>query len=158
MNGTSIQPRLFSPHMPVTRAMVVTVLYLADGSPDVNGLTNPFTDVAPGRWYTNAVIWAADRGIIKGVSNNRFAPHNEITRQDLATILNRYANYAGIELPVTRAYTAFNDDTDIRSYAREAIERFYMAGIINGRPGNIFDPTGTASRGELAAILMSLLN
>jgi hypothetical protein len=143
--------------MTLTRGMVVTVLYRIEGSPDVSGLTNPFSDVAAGRYYTDAVIWAASNGIINGMGGGRFGPDIDITRQDLATILDRYATFAEMTLPEVRAYPGFNDDADIANYAREALERFFKAGIINGRPGNRFDPRGTATRAELATMLMNFL-
>jgi hypothetical protein len=133
--------------------MVVTIIHRLEGSPDVSGLPNPFTDVPAGQWYTNAVIWAAANDIVGGYGGGRFGPEDYVTRQDLAVLLNRYSRYAGIDVPVIRAYTGFNDEADIAGYAKEAVERFFEGGIISGRPGNVFDPRGNATRAELAAML-----
>ena len=157
MTGVSTEPMLFDPNGVVTRGMVVTVLHRMVGSPSVNGLSNPFTDLANGRWYTDAIIWAAANGVVHGLGDGRFAPSQSITRQDLAHLLNNYANFAGIELPQTRELGAFTDAADISNYAREAVELFFRAGIVSGRPGGSFDPKGNATRGELAAMLTNFL-
>ena len=133
--------------------MVVTVLYRIAGSPDVSGLANPFSDVADGLWYKNAVIWAADRGIVSGIGGGLFAPERNITRQDLTVMLNNYAVRMGLALLETRGYDGFVDHADIANYALEAIERFFKIGIVNGKPGGIFDPQGEATRAELATML-----
>ena len=157
MIGTSTEPMMFSPNMELTRGMAATVPYRHAGSPDVIGLINPFTDVPANKWFTDAVVWAADKGIVLGLGDGRFAPCNIVTRQDLAAILNRYVVFTGIELPVIRDYTGFNDDADIANYAKEAVEKFFCAGIISGKPGNIFDPQGQTTRAEFATIIMNFL-
>jgi hypothetical protein len=146
----------FSPNTSMTRGMIVTVLYRLAGEPAVSG-TNPFSDVKDGTLYTDAVAWAAANGIVSGIGGGKYAPDAPITRQDLAVILMRYANFAGVKLPVTREYVSFLDDADIANYAKEAIEAFFKAGIINGKPGNEVDPTGTATRAEVAAMLHRFL-
>jgi hypothetical protein len=148
---------LFSPHVTTARGMVVTVLYRMAGSPSVSNLTNPFSDVPAGAWYTDAVIWAASNGIVAGYGNGKFGSNNIITREQLATMLNNYAIKMELKLPEPGAYTGFNDDEDIANYAKEAIERFFKAGIIAGKPGNIFDPQGKATRAEFAAMLHRVL-
>ena len=153
MTGTSTNPMLFSPQMSVTRGMIVTILYRAAGSPDVSGLSNPFSDVAGGQYYRDAVIWAAANGIVAGIGNGKYDPDANITRQDLAVILYRYAQWAGIELPVTQDYTGFTDDAHVANYAKDAIEAFFKAGIINGYPDGSFQPNGTATRAEVAAMI-----
>ena len=157
MVGTSTDPMMFSPNVTTTRGMVVTVLYRMAGSPDVSGLKNPFDDVPAGTWYTDAVIWAANKGIVAGYGNGKFGPNDNITREQLATMLNNYAVKMGLKLPVTREYTGFKDDADIANYAKDAIERFFKAGIISGKPGNVFDPKGDATRAEFATMLMGFL-
>ena len=157
MVGTSTEPMLFAPNSTLTRGMVVTVLHRHAGSPDVTGLSNPFDDVAAGRWYADAVIWAADRGIVQGVGGGRFAPGASITRQDLVVMLANYADFAGMTLPVVREYPGFLDDADIADYAKEAIEQFFRAMVVSGRPGNVFDPQGAATRAEFAEMLMNFL-
>jgi hypothetical protein len=146
----------FSPITSTTRGMIVTILYRHAGSPDVSTLANPFSDAA-GKYYTDAVKWAAANNIVAGVGGGYFEPEAPVTRQDLAAILNRYAGFAGMKLPVTRAYTAFNDDADIAGYAREAIEKFFAAAIIEGKGNGIADPKGTATRAEVASMLHRFL-
>jgi len=158
MLGTSVDQMLFSPNENTTRGMIVTMLYRVAGSPDVSNLTNPFGDVAGDEWFTAAVIWAAANGIVSGYGNGEYGPEDSITRQDLVVILNNYAEFAGIELPSTYEYTGFDDDVDIAGYAKCAVESFFMAGIIEGKPGNIFDPMGNATRAEVAALLHRFLD
>jgi hypothetical protein len=86
-----------------------------------------------------------------------YNPTGSITREDLAVILYRYAKAIGAKLPATRAYNGFLDDADVANYAKEAIEAFFRAGIISGRPGNLFDPKGTATRAEVAAMIHRFL-
>ena len=150
MNGTS--PDKFSPNMDLTRGMIVTILYRHAGSPGVSGIVNPFGDISEGNYYTDAVIWAAENGIVFGY-NGMFNPDDSVTRQDLAVILDRYAGIAGMPLPLDRVYQGFNDDKDIASYAKEAVEALYRAQIINGRADNLFVPKGSATRAEAAAML-----
>ena len=158
MIGTSTEPMMFSPNMELTRGMAATVPYRHAGRPDAIGFINPFTDVPANKWFTEAVVWAANYGIVLGFGDGRFAPCDIVTRQDLAAILNRYVVFAGIELPVIRDYTGFNDDADIANYAKEAVEKFFRAGIINGKPGNMFDPQGYTTRAEFATIIMNFLD
>ena len=124
-----------------------------------------FTDVPEGSWYTDAVIWAANNGIVSGIDlpagqagGGLFGPDDNISRQDLAVILNNYAVFAGLKLPVNRSYTGFNDEADMAGYATEAIERLYRAGVISGKPGNAYDPMGSATRAEVATMLMNFLH
>ena len=153
MLGTSTAPMLFSPHMALTRGMVVTILHRIAEEPDTLGKTNPFGDVRHGRWYTDAIMWAAHHDIVLGFGDGRFGPGEYITRQDLAVIFNRYAELSETELPSIRPFPNFGDGASIANYAREAVENFFRAGILNGRPGNVFDPLGRATRAESAAII-----
>ena len=155
MLGTSANK--FSPNIPLTRGMAVTVLYRIESEPGVIDLPNPFSDVVDGNYYTNAVKWAADKGIVLGFPSGKFGPEDMITRQDLAIILNRYAGYKDMKLPNTRIYQKFNDDADIANYARDAVETFFRAVVINGKPNNKFDPKGQATRAEYAAIIHRML-
>lgn len=155
MTGTAADK--FSPDSTLTRGMIVTILYRHAGEPDVSGLSNLFDDVTAGMWYTDAVKWAADNGIVSGYGNGMFGPNDNITRQDLAVILVRYDDFAGIGLSVTRAYPGFSDDAEIAGYAKSTVERLFKAGIINGKTGNLFDPQGQATRAETAAMLHRML-
>jgi len=156
MAGTNVSPMLFSPNATLTRGMIVSVLYRHAGSPNVSSFDNPFDDV-PASWYTEGVIWAAANGIVSGYGNNRFGPEDNITREQMATILNNYADFTGIDLRETRQIVVFADDTEIAAYAKDSIDRFYRAGIISGKPGNIFDPKAGASRAEFASMLHRFL-
>lgn len=153
---TGIGQNLFDPQGTSSRAMVVTVLYRLAGSPDVTS-PMPFTDVNPNTWYSNAIIWAHANNIVSGVGGGLFGTSNNITRQDLATILFNFSNVTGIELPVTVTAPLFTDNNQIANYAQTAVSRFVQAGIISGRPDGTFDPTGNATRAELAAMLYRFL-
>jgi hypothetical protein len=90
---------------------------------------------------------------VSGYGGGLYGPEDDITREQLAAMFGNYANFAGLTLPVTRDYTGFVDDADCAGYAKEAIERFFKANVINGKPGNVFDPKGKATRAETAAML-----
>jgi hypothetical protein len=161
----------FSPNTNTTRGMIVTILHRMMGSPAA-GDADPFSDVAADRYYTDAVKWAAANKIVGGY-DGKFNPDGSITRQDLAVILTRYAEYKGLKLPAIRVYAAFSDDKDVSDYARTAIEALYKAEIMGGKPassivsdsehqvtpqgGNLLDPKGPATRAELAALLHRFL-
>jgi len=151
MGGTSTNPPLFSPNMNLNRAMIVTILHRQEGEPTPTGV-NPFSDVPSGQWFTDAVIWAAENDIVAGYAG-RFNPLANITRQDLAVILMRYADFRGLSLPNVNSYTGFNDSNRISGYAVEAVHRSVEAGIITGRAGNIFAPLDNSTRAEAAAML-----
>jgi uncharacterized repeat protein (TIGR02543 family) len=153
MKGT--QTHTFSPAMELTRGMVVTILWNLEGNP--SGLNKQFTDIAEDAYYYQASNWAAERGIVSGVGNGLYDPDKAISRQDLAVILNNYAAFAGITLSAEREYTGFSDDADIANYAKEAIERFFKAMIINGGENSGFNPKGEATRAEAAVMLMKFL-
>jgi len=146
----------FSPNMPLTRAMLVNILYREAGSP--RGYSGTFTDIAPGRWYTNAVNWASTHDLVFGVGENRFAPNQPISRQDFATILVRYARWAGIDLPQSRPATVFNDSSNIAGYAENAVRALYQARVVSGFPGGMFNPRGNTTRAESAVMLRNFLN
>jgi hypothetical protein len=144
----------FSPNEPMTRGMLATVLgrleniSVGDAAPGV-----PFTDVAAERYYAPYIAWAAENGLVSGVGDNRFAPDAVITRQDMAVILARYAEFAELQFPVTLQYAGFEDDGEIADYAKNAVQILFCGGIVNGKPGDRFDPRGGATRVEVAATL-----
>jgi hypothetical protein len=144
----------FSPNTPMTRAMLVTVMYRMQGTTPAIAYDNPFSDVPTGAYYTTAVEWAAANGITKGIGGGLFAPEADITRQDIAVILMRYSEFAKVQFPITLQYAVeFTDHNEIASYAAQAVEALYCGGIIYGKPGNLFDPRGSATRADVAAIL-----
>ncbi|MDR1206323.1 MAG: S-layer homology domain-containing protein [Peptococcaceae bacterium] len=154
MTGTAADT--FSPNASLTRGMTVTILHRHAGSPVVSG-ADTFGDVSVGMYYTDAVNWAAANNIVSGYGNGRFGPGDDITREQLAAILARYVDFAGIILPLTRNDSSFADNADIAGYAKGAVETLFKAGIIGGKPGNLFDPKGGAMRAEAAAMLHRLL-
>jgi hypothetical protein len=155
MNGTG--PTRFTPNATLTRGMVVTVLYRHEGEPSVAGLSDPFPDVTTGQWYMDAVKWAADKKIILGYGNGNFGPNDNVTREQLAAILYRYAGDAGADLPEARAYPGFSDDASTSEYAKAAVTALYRAEVINGKPNNRFDPKGSATRAEFATMIHRFL-
>jgi hypothetical protein len=153
MSGTHESPMIFSPDRMLTRNTFVLALYRRAGSPDVSELDNPFSDVSEGRWYTDAVIWAAHNGIVQGVRRDRFAPRANITREQIAVMMVRYANFTGETLPAVYPAHRFADSEDTSAWAMEAATAVQRAGIITGKPGNLYDPQGNVTRAETAAIL-----
>ena len=149
----------FSPQDVMTRAMFVTVLGrncdVADASAE-NAAATAFADVDAKSYYASHVKWAVEKGITKGISNDRFAPNNKISRQDMATMMLRYAQAMNIQLPAADK-ALFADDADIADYAKEAVYTLKAAGIINGKGGNQFDPKGSTTRAEVAAVLHRFL-
>jgi hypothetical protein len=153
MSGTSTSPMIFNPNVMLTRDTFVTSLYRHAGESDVSEFANPFTDVSENMRYTDAIKWAAHHGIVQGVGGGRFAPGENITREQIAVIVQRYTNTAGHILPDIHNASDFADQGDISDWAAEAVEEIKNAGIIFGRPGNLFDPHGNVTRAEAAAIL-----
>jgi hypothetical protein len=151
MNGTSAT--LFSPGRTLTRGMAVTVLYRMEGEPDTDELDNPFSDVAAGEYYTDAVVWAAEHEIVLGYPGGGFGPNDNITREQMAAILYRYEQYAQKAPADTVEARVFADESGIGGYAKEAVAKLVTQGIIAGKPNNRFDPRGNATRAEFAAVL-----
>lgn len=149
-NGTS--DTTFSPNSSMTRAMFATVLARLDGA-DLSGYTTSrFSDVASGQWYTAAIEWAADNSIVSGVGGGEFSPNASITREQMAVMLDRYIQYKNYSLPQTSSASVFADDEQISSWAKDAVYSIQKAGVITGKPGNLFDPQGTATRVEVATV------
>ena len=142
----------FSPSSPMTRGMVVTVLWRLAGSPSTTSST-AFSDVPSGAWYSDAVAWAVELGIVNGIGDGLFSPGGNISRQDLAVTLMRYAEQFEVDLPQTRSTVDFTDANEISGYAVDAVTTLYAAGIINGTNSGAFDPKGQATRAEVAAML-----
>lgn len=151
LNGTSAAT--FSPDTAMTRGMFVTALGRLAGV-DVNGCryTN-FTDVNTDAYYSPYVSWAAQKGIVKGTGDTTFAPDQAVTRQEMAVIMENYAKVTGYTIPKTRAAVTFADSGSIASWAKDAVQSMQMAGIINGKGGNKFDPAAAATRAEACSVL-----
>ena len=152
MNGTSTTT--FAPLMTTNRAMVVTMLWRLEGQPKAEA-TLSFTDVEQGVWYTDAVNWAASKGIVKGYSDTVFAPNDTVSREQLATILYRYAEYKEYDVSAKGDLTAFTDGAKTSSWAAQAMEWAVGSKLLSGKGGSVLDPTGTATRAEVAQIFMN---
>ena len=157
MSGVGGEPAEFDPASPITRGMIVTLLYKIAGAPAVGNLLNPYEDVEAGAWYENAVKWAASVGILNVLEGGLFNPEILVDRQDLMIIFDRYAGIAGITFPMKRDYEFFADEEYIEDYARSSVRRFFCAGIVNGQEHNMFNPRGDATRAEIAAMIYRLL-
>ena len=148
----------FEPDGQLTRAQLVTVLYRAAGEPDTGKQVNPFTDVADDAWYTKAVIWAANNGIVNGVAKNTFAPDDSITREQIAAMLYRYA---GAEAAKEDKLSAFPDVAKVSDWAKEALNWAVASGLISGvadaNGTASLEPQATATRAQIATILMRWL-
>jgi hypothetical protein len=151
MSGTT--PTTFEPNANMTRAMLVTVLYRLDGAPTVTG-TNAFTDVKDGEWYTDAAVWASANGIVGGYGGGLFGTNDAITREQLATILMNYAKYKGYDVTKTADLTAYTDASGISSWAAAGMTWAAAEGLVTGTTTTALSPTGTATRAQVATILM----
>ena len=150
MLGTS--KTLFSPHGTATRGMMATILWRMEGSPVPKG-KNSFTDVEAGKWYADAITWTAENGIFAGYGKDKFGPDDPITREQLAAIFYRYADYKGYDLTVKGNLDTFKDADKITDYAKTAMQWAVGSGLVKGKSGNLLDPQGTATRAEIAAML-----
>ena len=150
MNGTG---EGFSPNNNLTRAQMATVLYRMAGEPE-GTIENPFSDVADGQWYTDAVVWAAETGITLGTSADTFNPNDDVTREEMATFLYRFAEYESLDpIEVTGDLSAFPDADEVAGFATEAMTWAVGQKIIAGVDGNLA-PDGTATRAQVATVLM----
>ena len=147
----------FAPAVTTTRAMVAQVLYEAEGAPSVEGLTCPLTDVKAGEWYTDAVVWAYNAGVISGRGDGTFCPDDTITRQEMAVMF--YGWLSGGESliygeQIKTALADFDDGADVAAWAQEAVAYCYLANIMVGNDGR-FDPAGSLDRAQLAQVFCS---
>ncbi len=151
MNGTS--ETTFSPYISTTRGMIVTILYRMEGKPAVLEAC-PFTDVKAGAYYERAIVWAAENGIVKGYGNGCFGPDDQITREQMAAILYRYAKNRGLDVSVgeNTNILSYDDALDISEYAVPAMQWACGAQIIHGADGRL-TPGAKATRAQVAAIL-----
>lgn len=151
LSGTS--DTTFSPNTGMTRGMFVTALgRLAGINPD-SYKTGKFTDVKADAYYAPYVNWAAQNGIVEGVTATTFAPDTNINREQMAVIMANYAKKLGYDLPKTLQAVTFADNAQISSWAKNAVRTMQQAGILSGKNGNKFDPKGTATRAEVATVL-----
>ena len=153
MNG--VDGGRFAPNAATSRAMIVTILYRLENEPGVSG-KSPFTDVAAGQWYTNAVAWAAANGIVTGTTDTTFAPNGNITREQMAAILYRYASYKGLDVSRQADLSGYADANAISAYAKQAMAWANGQGLITGVTATTLRPDGNAVRAQAATILMRL--
>jgi hypothetical protein len=142
----------FAPNSPMTRAMLVTVLHSYAKKP-APVAPNPFSDVPNGEWYTNAVAWAAENGVVTGTAPGAFSPNANVTREQLALILYKYKGAPA----VAEGNLAFADAGNVSGWAVNAVKWCVANGIVSGKPGNLFDPQGQATRAEVATMLMKFV-
>lgn len=152
MNG--IEKFIFAPDDPMTRAQLVTVLWRFVGEPAAGA--NPFVDVAEGLWYTQAVAWAAEKGIVTGVGNQRFDPDGKVSREQLVTILYRYSQMWGQNVSHRAELSGFPDAEQVSLWAKDAMQWAVAKGLVSGNAhsGNTWlEPQNSATRAQVAAIL-----
>ena len=155
MEGTSNYA--FSPDADLSRGMLAAILYRMAGSPEVSGYST-FGDVPTTAYYAKAIAWAQDHGIVTGVSAESYKPDSPVTREQLVAILSRYAQYKGYETSVSYDYlSTYGDASSASAYAREALNWAVARGVIDGQSGGVLAPTATASRAEVAQVLMNYL-
>ena len=144
----------FSPNGTLTRAMLSQILYAMEDKPAVSGAAT-FSDVAAGAWYADAVNWTAAQGIVAGMGENSFAPDAPVTREQLSLILYGYARYKGYDTSASVSLSGYADRDSVAVWAADSMGWAVSEGLISGRPGGYLDPAGTATRAEVAQILMN---
>lgn len=152
MNGVGNDQ--FAPNAPLTREMLAVVLYNMEKQPESTGV-NPFADVKADMWYTDAIVWANANGIVAGYDDSTFGLGDSITREQLATILYRYAQLKGYDVTEKADLTGYADSTAISGYAVEAMQWANANGIVNGMTETTLAPQGTATRAQVATMLMN---
>ena len=150
MNGTGTN--IFEPNATTTRGMIVTILYRLEKEPAAG--TSPFTDVDAGQWYAKAVAWAAANGVVNGTSPTTFNPNDPITREQMAAILYRYASFKGYDVTGKADLAGYTDASQISAYAKDAMSWANKAGLIGGVSATTLQPQGSATRAQVATILM----
>ena len=152
---TGIDGTHFAPNQKLARAQFALILYRLNDSPEVDG-KSPFKDVAEGDWYTDAVIWANKKGIITGYTDTGlFGPGDNITREQMAVMMYRYAQYKEYDMNKTAKLDSFKDADKVNDFAKKAMEWAVGNGIISGKDnGTVLDPQGNATRAECATIMM----
>jgi hypothetical protein len=133
--------------------MIVTILYRMAGCPEVEG-SLPFTDVEADEWYSDAILWGYKNDIVRGVRADLFAPHRDVTREQMVTFFYRYAKYAGADLTATEDLSVFDDCGTISDYAVEPMTWAVAEGIVTGVTNQLLQPQGTATRAQAATVIM----
>ncbi|NLK36607.1 MAG: S-layer homology domain-containing protein, partial [Epulopiscium sp.] len=155
-SGTSATT--FSPNMAMTRGMFVTTLGRLENA-DVSAYTkSSFSDVKSDAYYMGYIEWANKNNVVTGVGDNKFAPEQSITREQMAVIMSNYAKASDFTMPKVHTENTFADNAKISIYAKEAVKQMQMAGVLSGKNGNLFDPQGTATRAEVSAVLRRFMD
>lgn len=172
---TGVGEGLFDPQGSMTRAMFVTVLSRVEGigAPGTSGSTGSagaagatgtssggsgvFADVPEGQWYSAAVAWASQNGIVGGYDSVTFGPNDPITREQMCAIFLRYLRHKGYNLDLVVEKASFDDEAVISLYAQEAVSQCQQFGLIQGKPGNVFDPRGNSTRAEVCTVFFRLI-
>jgi len=154
MNGTSANT--FEPNLETTRAMIVTILWRLEGQPEAVAASS-FQDVTSGQYYAKAVAWGAENGVVKGYDADTFGPNDNITREQMVAILYRYASYKGYDVTSADDLAAFADATSVSDWALAGTKWAVAEGLINGVTATSLDPTGNATRAQVATILMRFI-
>ena len=158
VNGlmSGVSDTTFAPNANTTRGMIVTVLYRMENQPNVT-IDNSFNDVKSTDYYGNAIYWAKQNNIVSGYNSTTFAPNDNITREQIAAILYRYAAYKGYSVDKTSDLSNFNDTSNISNYALTPIKWAVSSGLISGMGDSTISPIGNASRAQIATILMRFI-
>jgi len=143
---------IFAPSTTTSRAMIVTTLYRLEGSPAVTG-ENTYKDVKDDVWYTDAIIWATENGIVNGYGNGLYGPHHDVTREQIATMLYRYADYKGVIVDDTTDLAEYTDAGEISAWALDAMKWANAIELIEGRTETTLNPKDNTMRSELATLL-----
>ena len=150
---TGVSGSSFGPNIDTTRGMIVTILYRLENQP-AGAETAVFGDVKATQYYANAIAWANANGIVTGYGNGLFGPNDAITREQMAAILYRYAQYKGYDVSAVSDLTAFSDAANVSGYAVDAMKWANAAGLINGVTSSTLVPENSAVRAQAASILM----
>lgn len=153
MNG--IEETVFAPNDSTSRGMIVTILYRLEHEPETWEI-NPFDDVEHGKYYEKAITWANANGIVKGYGNGKFGPNDSITREQLAAILYRYAQYKGYDISSIEDLSKFIDYDEISHWATDALSWASADKLLVGKENNVLDPGGNAERCHVATVLRKL--
>lgn len=151
-----ITPTFFAPQQPMTRGMVATVLWRLENEQNVTA-AGIFTDVEAGSWYEGGILWATHEGIVTGYGNGLCGPEDNVTREQLATMLYRYTKLMGLDMTVTGKLSDFVDGTDVSDYAEDAMVWAVGTGLLQGGDSRVLDPHGDATRAQVATVLQRLI-
>lgn len=146
----------FAPDVTMTRSMLATVLWRLENEEAVS-VSDVFSDVGSDEWFSSGVLWANEHDIVQGYGGSTFGPADSITREQLATMLCRYAKYAGVDTSAESKLDSFSDRDQVSSWAKDSLEWAISAGLVEGKPGGLLDPGASASRAEVAAVLQRMI-